>query len=608
MKKLFLFLLLMLFFVQGFCVTRLDKLKNELKSATGEKKILILDELQKSYWKIYPQASLEYGITSLKLSAENKDRLQQAQQLQNIAISYKYLENYDKAIEYMNLSLKSARRADNIELQITAFYYLAVFNNFLGNNVVAFEYAVKALDMSKQHKNYSGLARCHFIIAEIYYDLEDLVGAYENYELSLDQHYNFDNNTSLALTCEKLGEIDIVNEDYYFAELHYKTASENYNEIDNLESLVRTYEALGKIYTKTGDKEKAYVYIQKFADTNEKLDQEINSNKYLYSYEFYNIIGNEDKALKYYKLYTEHQDSLKLAVNQEQVKTLISDIEVKHEIEKAKTTEKLVKVTKAAKKKQKLIEKLETDTQYKERNMKLETDHKNKQIEKLQYERVINNLKMSKQKKDQNIYIFFIIITILVAILLFVIASIFMGKYKMKKKYSIDMEKMAKTDPLTQLPNRRAVLNQINYETLRFKRNAEPFVIAISDIDDFKYVNDTYGHDAGDKVLTVLSNLIKKTIRKQDICARWGGEEFMFLFPDTDNKGGKIISEKIRKAIGKEKFEYEGSSLSITMTFGICTFSEELTIDECITNADKALYEGKKLGKNRIVQYKKKSK
>ncbi len=599
MKKLLLFLLMILVFAQGFSITVLDKLKLELKSAKGEKEILILNELQRSYWKIYPQASLEYGIRSLKLSAENEDRLQQAQQLQNIAISYKYLENYDKAIEYMTLSLKSARGINNIELQIIAMYNLATYNNLINNNVVAFEHAVKALNMSKKYKIYNGLAKCHFIIAEIYYDLGDLKGAYENYEHSLDQHYNFDNKTSLALTCEKLGEIDLYHENYYFAELHYKTASENYNEIDNLESLVRTYEALGKIYKKTGDKEKAYSYTQKFADTNEKLDQEINSNKYLYNYEFYNVIGNEDKALEYFKLYTEYQDSLKSVVNKEQVKTLISDIEIKHEIEKAKTTEKLVKVTKKAIEKQKLIEELEIEEQI----TKLESEHKNKQIEKLQYERKINDLEISKQKGQRNIYIFFIVVTIFVAALLLIIAIIFMGKYRMKKKHSIEMEKMAKTDPLTQLSNRRAVLEQINYEVVRFRRSAEPFTIVISDIDDFKYINDTYGHDAGDKVLITLSNLIKSTIRKQDICARCGGEEFLFLLPETDNKGSKIISEKIRKRIEKEKIDYKDSILSITMTFGICTFSEELNADECITQADKALYEGKKSGKNRIVLY-----
>lgn len=236
--------------------------------------------------------------------------------------------------------------------------------------------------------------------------------------------------------------------------------------------------------------------------------------------------------------------------------------------------------------------------------LKLTTDNNDK----LQYERDDNDKNIAEQKKEKQVFIIFFIIIIIIAILLLIISIIFISKYKMKQKHTIELEKIAKTDPLTQLPNRRAVLEQINYETARFKRNAEPFTIVISDIDDFKNVNDTYGHDAGDKVLTALSNLIKKTIRQQDICARWGGEEFLFLFPGTDRKGGKTISDKIRMKIEKENIEYKGSSISITMTFGICTFSEALTVDECITNADKALYEGKKLGKNRSVHYSKKLK
>jgi len=608
LRKLFLFVFLILLVINGYCLTRLDNLKLELVSATGLKQILILDELQRSYWKIYPQASLEYGIQALKLATEKKDMLQQTQQLQNIAVSYKYLDNYKEAIEYMLLSLISAENIKNIDLQIAALYNLAKYNNTIGKNVIAFEYAVQALDLSKMHKNHPGLAECRFIIAEIYYKLGDLKGAYENYELSLEQHDNFENKTSLALTNEKLGEIDLFNEDYQFAELHYKTAAENYDKINNLESLVRTYEALGKIYRETGDKKKAYEYIQKFADTNEKLNQEINRNRYLFNYEYYNIIGNEDKALKYFKLYTEYKDSLQVAINQEHVETIISDIEIKHEIEKAETTEKMVEIAKTAIEKveetEKKIEVLKIESDDKERVAQLENDEKRRQIENLQRERDDNEKKIAEQKRDKQIFIFFLVIFIIVAILLLIIAIVFMSKYKMKQKHALELEKIAKTDPLTQLPNRRAVLEQIEYETARFKRNAEPFTIAISDIDDFKAINDTYGHDAGDKILTTLSDLMKNTIRKQDICARWGGEEFLFLFPGTDKKGGKTISEKIRKDIEKEKIEYKGSSLSITMTFGTCTFSKALTIDECITNADKSLYEGKKLGKNRIVQYK----
>jgi len=595
MKKL-VFLVFILLLVQGYCITKLDQLSSELKSATGERQILILDELQKSYWDVYPQASLEYGIQALKLSAENDDKLIQTQQLKNIAISYKYLHNYKKAIEYMTLSLKSAKKIGNVDLQIDAYYHLAKFNNLIRNNVVAFDNANQALKLSTLYKNHKEMAKGYFVIAEIYHSLGDVKGAYENYEHSLDQHYNINDKASLAQTCEKLAEIDLEKKNYYFAKLHYKTAIDNYSAKDNLGNLVRCYEAMGKIYRKTGDQENAYKYIKKFAELNDKLIKEMTSKKYLYNYEYYNVIGNEDKALNYYKLYTAYQDTLQLEINQEQVEIMISDIESKHKIETAKSTEKLKEVTKTAEAKQKQIEKLEIESDYIKQS-------KNRQIEKLQYERTIKDLKISKQKKERDRFIFILIIFGLLLILIAITTLVYISKYRMKKKHAHEMEKMAKTDPLTKLPNRRAVYEFINYEIIRFKRNSNPFTIVLSDIDDFKLINDTYGHDAGDKVLKTISKLIKDTIRNSDICSRWGGEEFLFLLPETDINGGKIISEKIRKLIESKKVYYKNSTISITMTFGLCQFSQELKIDDCISNADKALYAGKETGKNRVQVY-----
>lgn len=607
MKKIIILIVLLLFAINIFSSTRLDQLKLELKTSDGLEKVLILDKLQRSYWKIYPQASLEFGVQALKIAARLNNNVQQAQQLQNIAESYKYLDDYEKAIEFMLLSLKKAIKANNLELQIAAYYYLATYNNHIAKNVLAFEYAVLALDLSKEHKNHPGLAKCYFIIAEIYYALGDLEGAYQNYELSLVQHKKFSNKSSFAFTNEKLGEIDLHNKNYQFAEQHFKIAADNYTEIDNLESLVRTYEVLGKIYKKTGNKEKAFEYIQKFADTNEKLNREINENKLLYNYEYYNITGNEERALEYFKLYTAQQDSLKYAINKEQVETIISNIETKHEQEKVKTTEKIDEVTNKAveeiKEKEKTIEQLKTEKKYQEVTIKQDNEKKRKQIEELQRDRVEKDKKLAEQKKQKKLYLYYIIISVVIVILLLSLTIVYISKYRMKQKHTVELEKIAKTDPLTQLPNRRAVMEKINYEIVRFRRSNDPFTIVISDIDNFKKVNDSYGHDAGDKVLVSLSKLMLKTIRKQDICARWGGEEFLFLLPGTDSEGGEIITEKIRDKIENKVIKFKDISLPITMTFGFCTFTKDLTIDECITNADKALYEGKKKGKNCIIQY-----
>jgi len=158
LKKFIILCLLLVIVSTIFSITRLDQLKLELKASDGLDKILILDELQRSYWKIYPAASLEYGVQALKLATSLNNTLQEAQQLQNIAESYKYMDNYERAIEFMLMSLKRARKAKNIELEIAAYYYLANYNNHIHKNVIAFEYAVLAVDLSEKHDNHPGLA------------------------------------------------------------------------------------------------------------------------------------------------------------------------------------------------------------------------------------------------------------------------------------------------------------------------------------------------------------------------------------------------------------------------------------------------------------------
>lgn len=159
----------------------------------------------------------------------------------------------------------------------------------------------------------------------------------------------------------------------------------------------------------------------------------------------------------------------------------------------------------------------------------------------------------------------------------------------------------AETDPLTKLFNRRSMIEKLEHEKNRYERNKNPFVVVLSDIDNFKLFNDSYGHDCGDFVLKAVSDRILTLLRKQDVASRWGGEEFLFLLPDTDLRGGLYISEKICRTIANDIFEVNGQKLTISLTFGVVEFDENSTIESCIKNADKAMYMGKHRGKNCVV-------
>lgn len=170
-----------------------------------------------------------------------------------------------------------------------------------------------------------------------------------------------------------------------------------------------------------------------------------------------------------------------------------------------------------------------------------------------------------------------------------------------RKKYEFLLQELAGTDPLTGLYNRRKMIEEAKREKTRCDRSSKPFTFILLDIDLFKKINDSYGHEAGDYVLVKLSEIIKKTLREQDLCCRWGGEEFLILLPETDRSGGFLSAEKIRKAVLKYSFEYKKEKLKISITSGVAQYRKEKTIDSCINDADIALYKGKNSGRNQTI-------
>jgi diguanylate cyclase (GGDEF)-like protein len=159
----------------------------------------------------------------------------------------------------------------------------------------------------------------------------------------------------------------------------------------------------------------------------------------------------------------------------------------------------------------------------------------------------------------------------------------------------------AHSDPLTGLMNRRAMIEHLEYQAKRFGRSGTPFAVMLGDLDRFKSINDSYGHDGGDQALIQAAESLKHSIRAQDLVARWGGEEFLILLPDTDLEGGLVVAEKVRESLAATTVPIGPGALRLTISLGLAAFSEGQTIDQCIKAADSALYEAKRQGRNRTV-------
>ena len=167
-----------------------------------------------------------------------------------------------------------------------------------------------------------------------------------------------------------------------------------------------------------------------------------------------------------------------------------------------------------------------------------------------------------------------------------------------ERQYERQLEKMALTDSLTGLFNRRHFYTEIERELARSLRYGDAFSVAMLDIDHFKRINDTHGHNIGDAVLEQISRLMLKTFRELDVVCRYGGEEFIVLMPNTERTKAKAAAERLRRSVESEDFP-EG--INVTVSGGVGQY-EEGTIDDFIKTVDALLYNAKELGRNRIEQ------
>lgn len=166
------------------------------------------------------------------------------------------------------------------------------------------------------------------------------------------------------------------------------------------------------------------------------------------------------------------------------------------------------------------------------------------------------------------------------------------------------LEQLSVTDALTGIYNRRFLMEEMKNLKMHTERYGTFFSIAICDIDNFKNINDKFGHDYGDYVLKSITTIINNNIRAQDFFGRWGGEEFLLVLPNTDAAGAYVICEKLRSIVSNESFSFKDKTQNVTMTFGISQSIIDYSVDDTIKHADVALYKGKNSGKNRSEVYK----
>jgi diguanylate cyclase (GGDEF)-like protein len=173
--------------------------------------------------------------------------------------------------------------------------------------------------------------------------------------------------------------------------------------------------------------------------------------------------------------------------------------------------------------------------------------------------------------------------------------------YLTVRKTEEKLRELATSDTLTGLSNRRHLLDVAQQEIARARRAGEEVSLVLADIDHFKQINDGHGHDAGDRVLIHASELFREICRTQDIVARWGGEEFLFLLPATGKAAAREFAERVRKSIAAAEVEHGNRPITFRISLGVATMMGREHLHDAIGRADRALYTSKAEGRDRVT-------
>ncbi len=174
------------------------------------------------------------------------------------------------------------------------------------------------------------------------------------------------------------------------------------------------------------------------------------------------------------------------------------------------------------------------------------------------------------------------------------------AKIKALEKKVKKLQKEVKTDFLTNIANKKALEDELKKQENAYKRYGTNYSIVFFDIDHFKNINDTYGHDAGDVILKSLGLLFRRYARDVDTIGRFGGEEFVAILPNTDKEGAYKFAEKLRQIIEKTKFMYKNTRIKVTVSAGVASRNEVSSKEELLKKADERLYLAKRSGRNRV--------
>jgi diguanylate cyclase (GGDEF)-like protein len=486
------------------------------------------------------------------------DEKKQILEYLDIANKYSKASDYEKTFEVLEKALYKAESLEDSNLKAKIHNNIGNTRSLIGDYEKALEQYMIALRLCEEKNEARGIGGTLLNIGVLYLNQNYFNEALEYFNNSLEVYKGIDDKQGICFATNNIGIIYLELQEHEKAKSMFEESGKMARDLEDRVQIATCYTNLGTVETKLTNFNKALEYYEQALDIENQLQCKRTLSNVLYSIaEVYFFIANYidmlyflEKALKNAK---EDKDKL---LQLDCYKLYYTYFEK-------------VKDYKEALKYHKIYSSL-NETIFNENRNEITAELK------IKYD-------IYKEEKEKEIY---------------KLKNIELMELNEKLGIAYkELEILHNTDYLTKIYNRKAI-TEIMEKELYHNKSISPFIICIADIDDFKKVNDTYGHEAGDEVLCSCSNALTKHLRKSDYVARWGGEEFLIILPNTNLDDGNRVIEKLRKTIAQGQVLYNEQVIKVTMTFGVACFYGEHQLKECIELADRYLYKGKSNGKN----------
>lgn len=514
-----------------------------------------------------PQLIIEHANALLKEVKEKQfvffDRNQEGQLYYSLGRAYNVMSNLEQALMAFTTALYAFQAANNVQMEAKCLSSIGGVYEKAGDNATAYDYTSTALDKAYntgdrllEARLMNDLGYTHVVFGEYDKALSYLLPCEAYLKEANDDTLMAYTKDSLAQAYFGMGRIDEA--------LQYEKESiELSRKVNNWYGVASFLGYISTIYNALGEFEKALECVDEAQQVSEERGFEMEiCNAHKYRAEIYTAMQKYDEALEEYK-----QGVL--------IARRISTYGLLYEMYLAMAT-----VCKA-------IGDFESALDYYERfhNTKEKAMEEREKQEK-RYRQVIDQAQNARREAD----------------MLQVKNDQLETEINERKLLQQKLETLAKTDPLTKLLNRRSFFTQAALAYERARRTAQTFSLILFDVDHFKEINDTHGHQAGDQILAKVGDRVRRITPDGALACRFGGEEFILLLPNLDSKEAQSFARELKEEINRP-IQNAGRSIHISASFGISTFDtmEAVNLDKLIERADDAMYHSKENGRNRIT-------